>query len=91
MKKNSLTSILLLILLWAFNTESLAQVYKYVDKNGVAHFTNVPADPRYKPASRSINRKAPKKYKLSKSRRHSESMPSRNVKQVNQPPLNQKP
>jgi hypothetical protein len=86
-KKSALTSILLLLIAWAFNEESPAQVYKYVDKNGGAHFTNVPADPRYKPASRSINRKAPKKYKVSKSRRHSESMPSKNVKQVNQAPL----
>ncbi len=82
MKKNALTSVLLLLIAWALNAESPAQVYKYVDKKGGAHFTNVPADPRYKPASRNINRKAPKRYKHSKSIRHSESAPSKNIRQV---------
>jgi uncharacterized protein YPO0396 len=42
---------LLLITLLAFQqvliTPIPAQVYKYVDKNGVPHYTNTPNDPRY--------------------------------------------
>ncbi len=87
MKKNALALILLLITPWFLNAEGLAQVYKYVDKNGVAHFSNAPADPRDKPASKYVNRNVHKKYKLSKSRRYSESMPPKKVKQGNQPSL----
>ena len=87
MKKNALALILFLIIPWFFNAESPAQVYKYVDKNGVAHYSNVPADPKYKPASKNINRNVRKRYKFSKSRRYSESMPPKKVKQGNQPSL----
>jgi hypothetical protein len=86
MTKNSLALIVFLIIPWFFNAESPAQVYKYVDKKGVAHYSNVPADPRYKPASKNINRNVRKRYKVSKSRRHSESMPPKKVNQTNQPP-----
>jgi hypothetical protein len=90
-KKNALTSILLVIFLWAFNAESPGQVYKYVDKKGVTHFTNVPADPQYKPASGFINIKDAKKHRRSKSRRYSESIPPKNVKPASQPSSDQKP
>jgi hypothetical protein len=43
-----------------FTPSGIAKVYKYVDKNGIPHYTNVPTDPRYKPASGSTN-KSPKK------------------------------
>jgi len=46
--------ILLVITLLAFQqvliTPIPAQVYKYVDKNGVPHYTNMPNDPRYQKA-----------------------------------------
>lgn len=32
---------------FAFSIESPAQIYKYVDKNGVIHFTDTPTDPKY--------------------------------------------
>jgi soluble lytic murein transglycosylase len=32
-------------------TVSAWEVYQYVDKEGIIHFTNVPSDPRYKPRS----------------------------------------
>jgi hypothetical protein len=35
-------------ILLAFTLEVRAQVYKYVDKDGVTHFTDSPSDPRYK-------------------------------------------
>jgi hypothetical protein len=90
-EKKVLTSALLLIVLWIFSAQSPAQVYKYVDKKGVAHFTNVPADPQYKKASRITNRKAAKKHRGSKSRRYSESAPPGNARPKSQSPLNQKP
>ena len=37
-----------LLLLALFASESSAQIYKYVDKHGVVHFTNTPTDPGYK-------------------------------------------
>lgn len=36
------------MIFFVFNAESQAQVYKYVDKKGGTHFTNVPADSRYR-------------------------------------------
>ncbi len=30
---------------------SAGEVYQYIDKEGIIHFTNVPTDPRYKPRS----------------------------------------
>jgi hypothetical protein len=86
LKKNALAPILLLIIPWFFNAESPAQVYKYVDKNGVAHFSNVPADPRYKRASKSINPKAPQKPKGLKPRKDPGATSPKNFKRLNNPP-----
>ena len=66
--------------------ESQSQVYRYVDEKGVTHFTNAPADPRYKPASRSINRKASQKEKELKPKRHSKSTPPKDVNRLKNPP-----
>jgi len=38
-----------------------AKTYEYVDKNGVPHYTNVPNDPQYKPASGFVNQSPKKK------------------------------
>ncbi len=73
MKKPFLSLIILPMFLFVCNTESQAQVYKYVDEKGITHFTNIPSDPRYKPASGYINQKSPKKHKPSKSKKHSKS------------------
>jgi hypothetical protein len=78
------------MILLPFKAESLAQVYKYVDKNGVPHYTNVPADPRYKPKSGHVKRKpAPAKIKHSKPGKYSKSSSSKIVNQANQPPSSQ--
>ncbi len=60
----------------AFTPFLSAQTYKYVDKNGVPHFTNVPNSHKYKPASSYINHspkkknpKPTKKIKMEKDRR----------------------
>ena len=37
-----------LILILGFSTNGMADIYKFVDKNGVIHFTNVPVDARFK-------------------------------------------
>jgi hypothetical protein len=47
MKKITLFLITLLTFQLASITPIAAQVYKYVDKNGVPHYTNTPNDPRY--------------------------------------------
>ena len=38
---------LLFFLVWACPSEGKADIYKYVDENGVMHFTNVPNSSRY--------------------------------------------
>jgi hypothetical protein len=85
MTKIDLFIMILLTNFFAFNAEGQSQVYKYVDNNGVAHFTNAPADPRYRPASRLINLKASQKHKDLKPRRHSESTAPQNVKKLKNP------
>ncbi|OGR01013.1 MAG: hypothetical protein A2511_01435 [Deltaproteobacteria bacterium RIFOXYD12_FULL_50_9] len=40
-------------------TGSRATIYTYVDANGRLHLTNVPADPRYRPAMQTISRFGP--------------------------------
>ena len=86
MKINALAFAILLAILLGFNAESPAQqVYKYVDENGVTHFTNTPNDPRYKLSPRTINRKATKKHKRLKSGKYSEPMPPKQSDKVNQP------
>jgi hypothetical protein len=85
MKKKDLFLMILLMIFFAFNAEGQSQVYKYVDKNAIAHFTNAPADPRYRPASRLINLKASKKNKDLKPRRHSESTAPQDVKKLKNP------
>jgi len=47
MKQITLLLITLLTLQQALITPIPAQVYKYVDKNGVPHYTNTPNDPKY--------------------------------------------
>jgi len=48
MTKMTLT-LCLVLLLWALNGGVAAQVYRYMDKNGVAHFTDTPTDKRFAP------------------------------------------
>ena len=36
------------ILILGFSTNGMADIYKFVDKDGVIHFTNVPVDARFK-------------------------------------------
>ena len=48
MKKITLLLITLLTFQLALITPIPAQVYKYVDKNGVRHYTNTPNDPKFK-------------------------------------------
>lgn len=84
--RNSLFIMILLVILLAFNAESWSQTYKYVDKKGVTHFTNVPADPRYKRASKSINPKAPQKPKGLKPRKDPGATSPKNFKRLNNPP-----
>ena len=48
MRKITLLLITLLTLQLGLITPIPAQVYKYVDKNGVPHYTNTPNDPKYK-------------------------------------------
>jgi len=84
--KNSLSIMILFVILLAFNAESWSQTYKYVDEKGVTHFTNVPADPRYKRASKSINPKAPQKPKGLKPRKDPGATSPKNFKRLNNPP-----
>jgi len=89
-KKKVLTLIIALMILLPYEAKSPAQVYKYVDKNGVPHFTNAPADPRYKPKSGHVKRKpGPPKSKRSKPGKYSKSSSSKIGEQANQPPLSQ--
>jgi hypothetical protein len=85
MMKKDLFIMILLMIFFAFNAEGQSQVYKYVNKNGCAHFTNAPADLRYRPASRLINLKASKKHKDLEPIRHSESTAPQNVKELKNP------
>lgn len=39
----------LLLLIFVLGGKARAELYKYVDENGVVHFTNVPTDRRFKP------------------------------------------
>ena len=36
------------IIILAYSTSCLADIYKYIDDNGVAHFTNAPRDSKYR-------------------------------------------
>jgi hypothetical protein len=74
----------LLLNFFLSNPETLAQYYRYVDKDGVSHFTNVPADPRYKPASGAKNRKVAKKPKPPKSKKHPQSAHPKPMKKSDQ-------
>jgi hypothetical protein len=84
MKIFSLFLLSLLMNFFLFNPEALAQYYRYVDEDGITHFTIVPADPRYKPASGAENRKVPKKPKQSKSKKHPQSAHPKPVERSNQ-------
>ncbi len=42
-----LRALFVLTVLFAFPWESYGDIYRYVDKNGVLHFTNVPSTPGY--------------------------------------------
>jgi hypothetical protein len=55
MKKITLLLTALLTFQLALITPIPAQVYKYVDKNGVPHYTNTPNDPRYKKGKMGVN------------------------------------
>ena len=90
MKKKVLTLIIALMILLPYKAESPAQVYKFVDKNGVPHFTNAPTDPRYKPKSGYVKRKAVSpKNKRPKPGKYSKSSSSKIGQQANQPTLSQ--
>jgi hypothetical protein len=90
MRKKVLTLIIALMILLPYKAESPAQVYKYVDKDGVPHYTNAPTDPRYKPKSGHVKRKpTPPKSKHSKPGKYSKSSSSKIGKQANQSPLSQ--
>jgi hypothetical protein len=89
-RKKVLALIIALMILLPYRAESPAQVYKYVDKDGVPHYTNAPTDPRYKPKSGHVKRKpAPAKSKRSKPGKYSKSSSSKIGQQANQPPLSQ--
>jgi hypothetical protein len=89
-RKKVLALIIALLILLPYRAESPAQVYKYVDKDGVPHYTNAPTDPRYKPKSGHVKRKpAPAKSKRSKPGKYSKSSSSKIGQQANQPPLSQ--
>ena len=46
---SKLVALLFFLLMLALSSpETSAQIYKYVDKDGVFHFTNTPSDPAYK-------------------------------------------
>jgi len=50
MRKTKISLALSLIFtLWALPVEVAAQVYRYVDKNGVVHFTDTPTDKKFAP------------------------------------------
>jgi hypothetical protein len=55
MKKITLLLITLLTFQLALITPIPAQVYKYVDKNGVSHYTNTPNDPKYRKSKIGVN------------------------------------
>jgi len=55
MKKITLLLIFLLAFQQVLITPIPAQVYKYVDKNGVPHYTNTPNDPKYKKGKIGVN------------------------------------
>jgi hypothetical protein len=61
MKKKILIVFWVILSFLIFTPSGIAKVYKYVDKNGIPHYTNVPTDPRYKPASGSTNQSPKKK------------------------------
>jgi soluble lytic murein transglycosylase-like protein len=47
-EKNSLFWLVVLALTLFFPSQTLADIYKYVDEEGVIHFTNVPTDGKFK-------------------------------------------
>ncbi|VBB47538.1 Transglycosylase SLT domain protein [uncultured Desulfatiglans sp.] len=50
-----------IILFLAWTGAAMADIYRYVDKNGVVHFTNIKKSERYKPYIRSGKRVAAKR------------------------------
>jgi len=81
MKKITLLLITLLTFQQALTTPIPAQVYKYVDKNGVPHYTNTPNDPKYKKGKigvsdpRKKNRSAVKNRPNTKNQRLAQNLP----------------
>ena len=61
----------------SFFSSGSARVYKYVDEEGVPHYTNVPADPRYKPASASPDQSPKKKVQKPLKKQIPEKIPPR--------------
>ncbi len=47
-KKTVLVSVMGSIFMFLFSLSALADIYRYVDKNGVMHFTNIKTDNRYR-------------------------------------------
>jgi len=48
LRLESLVSLTILLLIFFSSYHAAADIYRYVDENGVVHFTNVPTDRRYK-------------------------------------------
>ncbi len=61
MRKWFMTGFMATLVFFAFAPSISAQTYKYVDKDGVTHFTNIPNSPKYKPASGYVNQSPKKK------------------------------
>jgi hypothetical protein len=55
MRKIILSFIIWLAIQLTFNAQIPAQVYKYVDKDGVTHYTNAPSDRKYKKSKIGVN------------------------------------
>jgi len=47
-EKKSLFGLAVLVLTLLFSSQTFADIYKYVDEEGVIHFTNVPTDGKFK-------------------------------------------
>ena len=64
MIKIALSFILFATFLLTPSGQGFPKTYKYVDEKGIAHFTNIPSDPRYEPVSGKRNPKGNKQESL---------------------------
>ncbi|MBW2699355.1 MAG: lytic transglycosylase domain-containing protein [Deltaproteobacteria bacterium] len=56
-----------------------AEIYRFVDKDGVVHFSNMPDDPRYKPIDGRRRKKSRKKKKVSRKKYKKKSTRARRI------------